>query len=94
MAEIKVHPFDTNSDEIEALKVKNKINSQLSQNVFYDVKKKQERTKQGEALQKNLNDFMQEFHINQKEKKQILQKKKKGSKKTPIIFFEQIKDSK
>jgi hypothetical protein len=30
MAEIKVHPFDTNSDEIEALKVKNKINSQLS----------------------------------------------------------------
>lgn len=94
MAEIKVHPFDTNSDEIEALKVKNKINSQLSQNVFYDVKKKQERTKQGEALQKNLNDFMQEFQINQKEKKQILQKKKKGSKKTPIIFFEQIKDSK
>lgn len=93
MAEIKVHPFDTNSDEIEALKVKNKINSQLSQNVFYDVKKKQERTKQGEALQKNLNDFMQEFQINQKEKKQILQKKK-GSKKTPIIFFEQIKDSK
>lgn len=64
MAEIKVHPFDTNSDEIEALKVKNKINSQLSQNVFYDVKKKQERTKQGEALQKNLNDFMQEFQIN------------------------------
>ncbi len=94
MAEIKVHPFDTNSDEIEALKVKTKINSQLSQNVFYDVKKKQERTKQGEALQKNLNDFMQEFQINQKEKKQILQKKKKGSKKTPIIFFEQIKDSK
>ncbi len=64
MAEIKVHPFDTNSDEIEALKVKTKINSQLSQNVFYDVKKKQERTKQGEALQKNLNDFMQEFQIN------------------------------
>ena len=29
MAEIKVHPFDTNSDEIEALKVKTKINSQF-----------------------------------------------------------------
>lgn len=65
MVEIKVHPFDINSEDIEALK-----------GVFYDVKKKQVMTKQGESLQFNLEQFMEEYQIKQKkkdEKQQIVE---------------------
>ncbi len=43
-------------------------NQIIVQSVFYDVKKKQAKTKQGEALQKNLEGFMQEYQIKPKKK--------------------------
>jgi hypothetical protein len=40
MVEIKVHPFDTNSEDIEALKVFLVFLINNLKGVFYDVKKK------------------------------------------------------